>query len=85
MPIFNPEQAINPDHILAAPMAAAQRALGWRIYRDDRGQIYVNMRPDDDDDIHDDAARNARYNAVATAMLAQLFLTLIQTEKEILV
>ena len=81
---INPNHPFNPDHILAAPMAAAQRALGWRIYRDDRGQIYVNMRPDDDG-IHDDAARNARYNAVATAMLAQLFLTLIQTEKEILV
>ena len=81
---INPNHPFNPDHVLAAAMAGAQRALGWRIYRDDRGQIYVNMRPDDDD-IHDDAGRNARYNAVATAMLAQLFLTLIQTEKEILV
>ena len=62
---------INPNHPLAAPMAAALSALGWTISRCPHGRIYIDMR----------GARDVEQIACA---LEVLFLSLINIDKEIL-
>lgn len=62
---------INPNHPLAATMAAALSALGWTLSRCPQGRIYIDMQ-------------GARDIDAAAALLGLLFLGLINTDKEIL-